>query len=281
MGLCDCVPYEVRKRRGFFSHEDYDDEDGNVLPRIRDSSFAVATVPNPHTFCYDVKKLGQKQCPGLMDFSKGTTTLSFIFDGGVIVAVDSRASKGTYIDSQNVKKVIEINDRLLGTMAGGAADCMFWERHLGRLCRMHELKNQERISVAAASKLLSSIFFQYKAYGLCAGVMIAGWDNKGPSLYLVNDQGDRVKGDLFSVGSGATHAYGVTDSALRKNMTVEEAVELGRRAICAATFRDGGSGGLVRVYHIHKDGWTNVIAGEDASELHYMYAAQNGLTGME
>jgi hypothetical protein len=34
--------------------------------------------------------------------------------------------------SQTVKKVIEINPYLLGTMAGGAADCQFWERDLGR-----------------------------------------------------------------------------------------------------------------------------------------------------
>ena len=33
--------------------------------------------------------------------------------------------------SQTVKKVIEINPYLLGTMAGGAADCQFWLRNLG------------------------------------------------------------------------------------------------------------------------------------------------------
>lgn len=31
-----------------------------------------------------------------------------------------------------MKKVIEINKYLLGTMAGGAADCQFWQRNLGR-----------------------------------------------------------------------------------------------------------------------------------------------------
>lgn len=30
-----------------------------------------------------------------------------------------------------MKKVIEINPFLLGTMAGGAADCQFWQRNLG------------------------------------------------------------------------------------------------------------------------------------------------------
>jgi hypothetical protein len=61
--------------------------------------------------------------------------------------------------SQSVKKVIEINPFLLGTMAGGAADCQFWERDLGRQCRMYELRNKERISVAAASKLLANTMY--------------------------------------------------------------------------------------------------------------------------
>lgn len=32
----------------------------------------------------------------------------------------------------------------------------FWERNLGMQCRMYELRNKERISVAAASKLLAN-----------------------------------------------------------------------------------------------------------------------------
>ena len=44
-------------------------------------------------------------------------------------------------------------------MAGGAADCQFWERDLGRQCRLFELRNKERISVAAASKLLANTMY--------------------------------------------------------------------------------------------------------------------------
>lgn len=68
-------------------------------------------------------------------FDHGTTTLGFKFAGGVIIAVDSRATAGPWIASQTVKKVIEINPYLLGTMAGGAADCSFWERVLAKECR--------------------------------------------------------------------------------------------------------------------------------------------------
>jgi 20S proteasome subunit beta 5 len=33
-------------------------------------------------------------------------------------------------------------------------------------CRMHELRNKERISVAAASKILANIVYDYKGMGL-------------------------------------------------------------------------------------------------------------------
>merc|ERR1719401_1082790 len=189
----------------------------------------MAPVANPFTFCVDLKKSGAPT--GLLDFKKGTTTLGFVFKGGILLAVDSRASMGTFIGSQTVRKVIEINDYLLGTMAGGAADCSYWERHLARLCRLYELRNKQRISVAAASKLLVNIFYSYRGQGLSCGTMVAGWDKTGPSLYMVDDQGSRYKGQRFSVGSGSTFAYGVLDSGYKYDLTVDEAVELGRRAI--------------------------------------------------
>jgi 20S proteasome subunit beta 5 len=71
-----------------------------------------------------------------IQFNHGTTTLGFVFKEGVIIAVDSRASMGQYIGSGTVKKVIEISPYLLGTMAGGAADCSFWERNLAFQCRV-------------------------------------------------------------------------------------------------------------------------------------------------
>ncbi|CAN6598991.1 proteasome subunit beta type-5 [Trichomonascus vanleenenianus] len=187
----------------------------------------------------------------------GTTTLAFRFQGGVVVAVDSRASAGNWIASQTVKKVIEINPFLLGTMAGGAADCQFWETWLGTQCRLHELRNKERITVAAASKILSNLTYQYKGAGLSMGTMVCGYTKKeGPSIYYVDSDGTRLKGSLFCVGSGQTFAYGVLDANYKWDLTVEEALALGKRSILAATHRDAYSGGSINLYHISEEGWT-------------------------
>jgi len=240
----------------------------------------LAPVASPFTFCLDLKASGQAP-DGLLDFKKGTTTLGFRFKHGIIIAVDSRASMGTFIGSQTVRKVIEINSYLLGTMAGGAADCSYWERHLARLCRLYELRNKDRISVAAASKLLANIFYQYKGRGLSCGTMVAGWDKTGPHLYSVNDEGDRHELDVSSVGSGSTYAYGVLDSGYKWDLELADAIELGKRSIYHATHRDGASGGVVRVYHVHKDGWTKIEEGKDVNELHWEYAKEKGLVGDE
>lgn len=56
-----------------------------------------------------------------LEFAHGTTTLSFIFeggDGGIVAAVDSRASIGQFVGSKTVQKVLPINNHMLGTMAG-------------------------------------------------------------------------------------------------------------------------------------------------------------------
>jgi len=208
-----------------------------------------------------------------IEFNHGTTTLAFKFQGGVVVAVDSRATAGPYIASQTVKKVIEINPYLLGTMAGGAADCSFWERVLAQQCRLYELRNKERISVAAASKLLTNIVYGYKGMGLSMGTMICGWDKKGPGLYYVDSDGTRFTDNLISCGSGSTYAYGVMDSGYKYNMTQAEALDLGKRAIYHATHRDAYSGGTVNIYLMQQSGWTKVSA-DDVYDLHYLYAAE-------
>jgi len=215
----------------------------------------------------------RSDAPAPLEMAHGTTTLGFLYKHGVVIAVDSRSTQGSYIASQSVKKVIEINQYLLGTMAGGAADCSFWERELGKQCRLYELRNKERISVAAASKLLANIVYSYKDYDLSMGTMIAGWDKSGPNLFYVDNDGTRLKSQRFSVGSGSTYAYGVLDAGMKWDMTFDEATELGRRAVFQATHRDCYSGGVVNVYHIQQDGWTRVSS-DDTFLLYQRYEAE-------
>ena len=93
------------------------------------------------------------------------------------------------------------------------------------------------------------------SHDLIQGTMICGWDKTGPAVFYVDSDGTRLKGDLFSVGSGSTFAYGVLDQGYRWDLTDAEAQELGRRSIYAAGHRDAFSGNSCNLYHVKENGW--------------------------
>ncbi|KAJ1649569.1 Proteasome subunit beta type-5 [Dispira simplex] len=249
---------------------------GDVAKQFGQLSFDLPNTANPAEFLHQYTDV-KSDHDALIKLAHGTTTLAFKYADGVVIATDSRATQGSVIASQSVKKIIEINPYLLGTMAGGAADCAFWERELGRRCRLYELRNRERISVAAASKLLANMVYSYKGMGLSMGTMVSGWDKTGPNLYYVDNDGTRLKGNLFSVGSGSPFAYGVLDRGYDHELQKEDALELGKRSIYHATHRDAFSGGYVRLFHMNEDGW-EFISLTDMDELHWKYAGDAAAT---
>lgn len=252
---------------------------GGRGPSMDSLQYDLPSLANPAQFlAAETDDVANPNCR--IKLAHGTTTLAFKCRSGVVVCTDSRASAGGYIASQTVKKVIEINPFLLGTMAGGAADCQYWETYLGIQCRLHELKNKERISVAAASKILSNIVYGYKGMGLSMGTMLAGWDKTGPALFYVDSDGTRAKGDLFCVGSGATFAYGVLDATYDYELGEEEAIALARRSILAATHRDAYSGGFLNCYIVKETGWRKIGFDDNDDEFWQTKAAEQSFMGV-
>ena len=67
--------------------------------------------------------------------------------------------------------------------------------------------------------------------------------------------------------------------------TVEEAIDLGKRAIYHACHRDAMSGSINNLYHVTKDGWVKIHAdasrwpvGHLASDLFWPPPAKNSLS---
>ena len=210
-----------------------------------------------------------------IEFAHGTTTLSFSFQGGIVAAVDSRATLGSFVGSKTTQKVLPINSHIIGTMAGGAADCMHWIRKIRCEAALYELTEGHRMPVAQCSRILSNCLYTNRGLGLSMGTMIMGFDDTGlsvPKIFYVDDTGMRIEGDMFAVGSGSTLALGILDSERRYEMTEEEALALGIKAIRHATFRDAYSGGFINVYLITRDGWKRVYT-EDLDRLAVVQAS--------
>ncbi|VDD97569.1 unnamed protein product, partial [Enterobius vermicularis] len=103
------------------------------------------------------KHFGKNSDAKNLQFRKGTTTLAFIYEPET--PNDQGASK-------DVMKILDVGDRMVATMAGGAADCQFWTRIVAKYCALFELREKSEITVAAASKYFSNVLYTYRNSGL-------------------------------------------------------------------------------------------------------------------
>lgn len=98
-------------------------EDDSLLLDAEQLKDKFTSMPIPATIKNSILPLAsshESHVDPTLKFKHGTTTMAFTFNEGVLVAVDSRASMGSYVGSGTVKKVIEISPYMVGTMAGGA-----------------------------------------------------------------------------------------------------------------------------------------------------------------
>ena len=226
----------------------------------------------------------------------GTTTVAFQYEGGTVCCVDSRASLGTFVGS-SAEKIIPISKRVLGTMAGSAADCVSWLRLLSALSKLQELENgaraasfakifdgvaskastrrtpprrcrrgSSRVSLNAggpplkasqAARTLGSLLRRRRGDDYGVGTMVFDSD----ALYYVDGEGYELKGSAFAVGSGSVYAYPALEANLDGLVDAAAALEIAERAVATAAVRDAYSGGLLNLCVAEKgaEGWRRLL----------------------
>uniref|UniRef100_UPI0037E7A97D proteasome subunit beta type-11b n=1 Tax=Semicossyphus pulcher TaxID=241346 RepID=UPI0037E7A97D len=108
--------------------------------------------------------------------SHGTTTLAFMFQGGVLAAADTRSSCSGLVACPAAQKILPIHSHLVGTTSGTSADCALWKRILARELRLYQLRHGRRLSTRGAAKLLSHMLHPFKGTELCVAATLCGWD---------------------------------------------------------------------------------------------------------
>lgn len=222
------------------------------------------TTLEPLPFNSSIPSTSKQQQTQMQDmFITGTTTLGFIYPQGIILATDSRATASDLIVSQKLSKVIPISDTILCTLAGNAADCVYWLRILTKECRSYEAKYQTQMSARHAANLVVNTVRKYRGgnttLGLSIGTLMASYDQHcGPQLYMLDHTGLLIEGHKFCVGSGEEYARAILETGYRPDLSEDDACALATTAIYHACRRDIHSGGFVRLYKINRDGWRQV-----------------------
>jgi proteasome beta subunit len=193
---------------------------------------------------------------GGMAWVPGATTVGVVCQDGVILASEKRVSYGYLIVSKGGKKVFKLTDRIGAACAGLVSDMQVLVRDVEANANLFDLDVGRRISVRAAAKLMSNILFSRRLMPLITQTIVAGIDDEGPSLYVLDVLGSVLPDDYTVVGSGTEIAIGVLEEGYRKDMKVAEAKGLVTRAIKSAISRDIMSGDGIDFLTITKEGMT-------------------------
>lgn len=83
-----------------------------------------------------------------------------------------------HVHAHTHTQVIPITSHMVGTMAGGAADCTAMLRQLKEAVQVLSAAHGQRLSVAATAHFLANNLLSMRPAQLSIGTMIAGYDDR-------------------------------------------------------------------------------------------------------
>ncbi|KAG5939696.1 proteasome core particle subunit beta 2 [Claviceps pazoutovae] len=214
--------------------------------------------------------------------STGTTIVGCLFDGGVVIAADTRATSGPIVADKNCEKLHYISPQIWCAGAGTAADTEFTTALISSQLELHSLSTGRKPRVVTCMTLLKQHLFRYQGH-IGAYLVVAGCDPTGTHLFTVHAHGSTDKLPYVTMGSGSLAAMSVFETQWTPNLTQEGAVKLCSEAILSGIFNDLGSGSNVDVAIITKDKTTlkrNFIKPNEKSAKLQSYLYPKGTTAV-
>lgn len=163
--------------------------------------------------------------------SRGSTTIGIKTLNFAMIASQI---KPTHPLIEPSEKIFPIDYHIGATGAGYIGDILQLIDTLRVESQKHRLAYETSIDVDSLAKHLSSFLHNYTTYAVrpqAASVIIAGEDQTGIQLYQVDPSGTFFRGSGFAIGQASDTALDVITKEYSKDMKLEQAVELGRKAI--------------------------------------------------
>jgi proteasome beta subunit len=170
------------------------------------------------------------------------------------LASEKRVAYGYLVVSKGGKKVFRLADQIGAACAGLISDMQILVREVEAQANLFSMDVGRRISVRSAAKLMANILFNRRYAPLITQTIVAGLDEEGPSLYVLDVLGSVIPDKYAVVGSGTEIAVGVLEDGYKEEMKLKEAKELVTRAIKSAISRDVMSGDGIDFLIITKEG---------------------------
>ncbi|XP_039499923.1 proteasome subunit beta type-7 [Drosophila santomea] len=200
----------------------------------------------------------------------GTSIVGIIYQDGVILGADTRATEGPIVSDKNCSKIHHLQDHIYCCGAGTAADTEMMTLMTSAELDLHQLNTGRQVPVVCASMLLRRTLFRYQGH-IGAALVMGGVDSSGPQIYCIYPCGSNDKIPYAAMGSGTLAAMSVLEHGWQPHLDQEQGKQLVREAISAGVFNDLGSGSNIDLCVITKKGAvylrTDTIASEKGERL--------------
>ena len=195
----------------------------------------------------------------------GTTIVGVTTEDGVVMTSDKRASLGgRVVSNKNVQKVEEIQPNAALSMSGSVGGAQSYVRSLRAEANLYEARRGEYMSIHALATMGSNLLRGGPFF--LVSPLLAGVDDEGSHVYSLDPSGASLEDEYSAQGSGMPYALGVLEQEYREDLTMDEAVTVGAKAIQSSTERDTASGNGIHITKITRDN-VEIVGYADIEEI--------------
>ncbi|KAL2292647.1 hypothetical protein FJTKL_07753 [Diaporthe vaccinii] len=167
----------------------------------------------------------------------GSTAIGVATNEGVVLGVEKRVTS-TLLETSSVEKIVEIDRHIGCAMSGLQADARSMVEHARVECQSHAFNYNESLRVESCTQAICDLALRFgesadgeesimsRPFGVA--LLIAGYDEDGPSLYHAEPSGTFYRYDAKAIGSGSEGAQAELQNEYHK-------VSNGGRAACGGT----------------------------------------------
>jgi 20S proteasome subunit alpha 5 len=145
----------------------------------------------------------------------GSTAIGVATSEGVVLGVEKRVTS-TLLETSSVEKIVEIDRHIGCAMSGLQADARSMVEHARVECQSHAFNYHEPLRVESCTQAICDLALRFgesadgeesimsRPFGVA--LLIAGYDEDGPSLYHAEPSGTFYRYDAKAIGSGSEGA---------------------------------------------------------------------------
>jgi len=163
--------------------------------------------------------------------SRGSTTIGI---RTAKFAMISSQIKPTHPLIEPSEKIFSIDFHAGATGSGYIGDILQLIDTLRLEAQRHRLTYETPIDIDSLAKHLSTFLHNYTTYAVrpqAASIILSGVDKTGIQLYQVDPSGTFFRGSGFAIGQSSETALDVITKEYSADMTQEQAINLGKKAI--------------------------------------------------